>query len=94
MSSIALVSLQPSRLNQFAQPFRWLLLLCHPLVAFPTDHLARQVFLAVRGAPARICREDGARVRTNMTVRDLDLAVFDRVDGRKLQVLVESGQPT
>ena len=30
---------------------------------------------------ARICREAGARVRTNVLVRDLDLGAFDHLDG-------------
>ena len=75
MSSIPLVSRPTSRLNQFdAQPFRWLLLLCRPLVAFTTGQLARQqVFLAVRAdAAARICREAGARAPSKVTFRDLD----------------------
>ena len=69
-----MVSLPTSRLNQCdAQPFRWLLL-CHPLVASTTGQLVRQqLFSAVRaGAAARICREAGARVPSNVTVRDLD----------------------
>ena len=30
---------------------------------------------------ARVCREAGARVRTNIMVRDLDLGVFNQLDG-------------
>ena len=37
---------------------------------------------------ARICRE-GARVTTNMFVRDMDLRTFDRFDGRRLEVVAD-----
>ena len=57
------------------------------------------VFLATTGgvwrgvgpsenAAARISREAG-RVRTNVFVRDLDLAVFDIMDERRLEVVVD-----
>ena len=38
---------------------------------------------------ARICREAGGRVATNVMVRDLDLALPHVVDGRRLQVVVD-----
>ena len=38
---------------------------------------------------ARICREAGARVRTNVMVRDLDLGVFDQLDGRRLEIIAD-----
>ena len=38
---------------------------------------------------ARVCREGGARVRTNVFVRDMDLAQHDRMDGRRLEVVAD-----
>ena len=40
-------------------------------------------------AAARICREAGGRVRTNVLVRDLDLGVVDQFDARRLEVVVD-----
>ena len=51
--------------------------------------LARRGF-AVEVAAAKVCREAGARVTTNVMVRDLDLAVPQQaLDGRRLEVVVE-----
>ena len=54
---------------------------------------ARAVMLGRRGyalesVAARICREAGGRVRTNMFVRDMDLDV-PVSDGRRLEVVVD-----
>ena len=38
---------------------------------------------------ARICREAGGTVATNVMVRDLDLAEFAGADGRRLEVVVD-----
>ena len=38
---------------------------------------------------ARNCREGGARVSTNVMVRDLDLSQVQGVDGRRLEVVGE-----
>ena len=38
---------------------------------------------------ARICREAGARVRTNVMVCDLDLGAFDQLDGRRLEIIAD-----
>ena len=38
---------------------------------------------------AQICREAGARVTTNVHVRDMDLAVFNNLDGRRLEVVAD-----
>ena len=38
---------------------------------------------------ARICREGGARVSTNVMVRDVDLSQVPGVDGRRLEVVAE-----
>ena len=43
----------------------------------------------VEVAVARICREGGARVSTNVLVRDLDLSQVPGVDGRRLEVVAE-----
>ena len=40
-------------------------------------------------AAAQICREAGARVTTNVHVRDMDLAVFNNLDGRRLEVVAD-----
>ena len=46
--------------------------------------------LGRRGFAARVCREGGARVTTNMFVRDLDLNVPNAArDGRRLEVVVD-----
>ena len=38
---------------------------------------------------ARVCREAGARVRTNVFVRDMDLANHENLDGRRLEVVAD-----
>ena len=38
---------------------------------------------------ARICREGGARVRTNVLVRDLNIGNVDIEDGRRIEVIAE-----
>ena len=50
--------------------------------------LGRRGF-AVDSAAARICREGGGRVRTNVLVRDLDLGVMNHLDGRRLEVIAD-----
>ena len=50
--------------------------------------------LGYRGYPmesvmARICREAGAPVRTNVMVRDLDLGAFNHLDGRRLEIIAD-----
>ena len=47
--------------------------------------LGRRGF-ALESAAARICREAGGRVTTNVFVRDLDVAVPNALDGRRLEV--------
>ena len=42
---------------------------------------------------ARICREAGARVRTNVKVRDLDLDAFNHLDGRRLEIIGDGLPP-
>ena len=61
----------------------------------PLDaHARQQRFWARRGwalqsVAARVCREAGARVWTNVFVRDMDLAIFDNLDGRRLEVVAD-----
>ena len=50
--------------------------------------LARRGF-AVENAVARVCREAGARVSTNVMVRDPDLLARQALDGRRLEVVAE-----
>ena len=40
-------------------------------------------------AAAQVCREAGARVATNVLVRDVDLAAFNVLDSRRLEVLAD-----
>ena len=44
---------------------------------------------ALESAAARVCREAGARVRTNIFARDVDLAMRNTMDGRRLGVLAD-----
>ena len=53
--------------------------------------LGRRGF-ALEPAAARVCREGGARVGTNILVRDLDLVPQGRPDSRRLEV-VAGGLP-
>ena len=50
--------------------------------------LGRRLF-PLECAAAQICREAGARVTTNVHVRDMDSAVFNNLDGRRLEVVVD-----
>ena len=50
--------------------------------------LVRRGF-AVESAVARICREGGGRVATNRMIRDLDLAVPNPADLRRIEVIVD-----
>ena len=40
-------------------------------------------------AAAQVCREAGARVTTNILIRDLDLAEFRGLDGQRFQVIAD-----
>ena len=44
---------------------------------------------ALESAAARVCREAGAMVSTNVMVRDLDLLPMDHVDARRLEVVAD-----
>ena len=44
---------------------------------------------ALESAAARVCREAGSRVVTNMFVRDMDLGVPVAGDNRRLEVVVD-----
>ena len=50
--------------------------------------LAKRGFVLERAA-AQVCREAGARVSTNVFVRDMDLAHFNAFDGRRLEVVAD-----
>ena len=50
--------------------------------------LGRRGF-AVESAAARVCREAGGRVSTNMFVRNMDLGVPRAADSRRLEVVVD-----
>ena len=50
--------------------------------------LGRRGF-AVESVAARICREGGARVVTNMMVRDMDLAAPNPNDSRRLEIVAD-----
>ena len=40
-------------------------------------------------AAAQVCREGGARVSTNVYTRDMDLAAFNALDSRRLEVVAD-----
>ena len=70
-------------------------------VAAPSHHrapcaragvLARRGF-ALESAAARVCREAGARVTTNVMVRDLDLGVMNVHDARRVEVIADGFPP-
>ena len=44
---------------------------------------------ALESAAARICREGGARVTTNVMIRDMDLAAPNPADGRRLEIVAD-----
>ena len=44
---------------------------------------------ALESAAARVCREAGARVTTNVMVRDLDLLPLHQVDAHRLEVVAD-----
>ena len=44
---------------------------------------------ALKCAAAQVCREAGARVATNVFVRDLDLGAFNGLDSRRLEVIAD-----
>ena len=50
--------------------------------------LSRRGF-ALESVIARVCREAGGRVTTNVLLRDLDLEIADRTDARRLEVAVD-----
>ena len=43
----------------------------------------------MENAAARVCREAGARVRTNVMVRDMDFLPNDSIDNRRLEVVAD-----
>ena len=53
--------------------------------------LGRRGF-ALESAAARVCREAGGRVTTNVMVRDLDLPVLNTTDCRRLEVVVDGSR--
>ena len=61
----------------------------HHRAACSTSGVLGRRGFALESAAARICREAGARVSTNIFVRDLDLAPLGGVDGRRLEVVAE-----
>ena len=50
--------------------------------------LGRRGFV-LESAAARVCREAGARVTTNVMIRDLDLLPMNHVDARRLEVVAD-----
>ena len=44
---------------------------------------------ALESVAARVCREAGARVQTNVFVRDMDFANYENLDGRRLEVVAD-----
>ena len=60
----------------------------HRAVCAEAGVLGRRGY-ALESAAARICREAGARVGTNIMVRDMDLLPQDHQDGRRLEVVAD-----
>ena len=60
----------------------------HRAACSRTGALGRRGF-ALESAAARVCREAGGRVVTNMFVRDMDLGVPVAGDNRRLEVVVD-----
>ena len=60
----------------------------HRAACSRTGVLGRRGF-AVESAAARVCREAGGRVATNMFVRNMDLGVPRAADSRRLEVVVD-----
>ena len=50
--------------------------------------LGRRGF-ALESAAARVCREAGGRVSTNVLIRDLDIALPEQFDERRIEVIVD-----
>ena len=68
------------------------------LVATIVQHAREQgcwegVDFAVESAAARVCQEAGGRVAVNVMVRDMDLALPNAHDARRLEVLVDGFAP-
>ena len=61
----------------------------HHRAACSTSGVLGRRGFALESAAARICREAGARVSSNIFVRDLDLAPLGGVDGRRLEVVAQ-----
>ena len=66
----------------------------HLIPVATTVQLARRQGWVVRGfalesAAAQVCREAGARVSTNVLVRDLDLLPLQHADARRLEVVAD-----
>ena len=59
----------------------------HQASEWTNDMWASQV--ALESAAARVCREAGARVSTNVMMRDMDLLPLDRPDTRRLEVVAD-----
>ena len=76
----------PSRFCRCGRPFD--ALGHHRAACARTGVLGRRGF-AVESAAARICREAGGRVTTNVMVRDLNLAAPNVRDARRLEVVVD-----
>ena len=51
--------------------------------------LGKRGFPLECAAAHQVCREAGARVTTNAFIRDLDLGEFNRLDGRRIEVIAD-----
>ena len=61
----------------------------HHRFACPVAGVLGRRGFPLENAAARICREAGGRVRTNVLVQDLDLHAINNFDSRRLQVIVD-----
>ena len=60
-----------------------------PPVACATDGILGRRWNPLKNAAASVCREAGWRVCTNEFIRDLDLAEYNNLDDRMLEVVVD-----
>ena len=96
LASAPLTALPTSKATRLEAPAVPRLLVSTFAPAPPSVHAACAVagVLGRRGFPlevaaTQVCREAGARVSTNLHVRDMDLAELNILDGRRLEVVAD-----
>ena len=94
---IAIPSMKETRNDP--QPFRLLFfpagvgvpldVLGHHRAAYANAGVLGRRGWVLENVAARVCREAGGRVRTNLAVRDMDLGAHVQLDGRRLEIVVD-----